>query len=84
MTFSPGASLELEYSRSVGAAVSDAFVRKLPMAADVIRTLGKILPPPLGIVLGIGLGGRSWLHIPLELLGDLRGIGPAVWIIARR
>jgi hypothetical protein len=60
------ASQELEDGRNVGAAVGEAFVREIPMAADVIRILGVILLPPLGTVLGVGLGGRLWLSIPLN------------------
>jgi uncharacterized membrane protein YqaE (UPF0057 family) len=54
------------------------------MAMDLIRTFGAILRPPLGIVLGVSLGGRLWLSIPLKSLGYVPGIVHAVRIIARR
>jgi uncharacterized membrane protein YqaE (UPF0057 family) len=83
MAVPPWASQELEDGRNVGAAVGEAFVREIPMAVDVIRILGAILLPPLGICLAIGLGGRCWLSIPLKLIGCVLGIVHAVRIIAR-
>ena len=77
------ASQELEHGRNVGAAVGEAFVREIPMAVDVIRILGAILLPPLGTLLGVGLGGRCWLSISLKLIGCVPGIVHAVRIIAR-
>ena len=53
------------------------------MAVDVIRILGAISLPPLGTLLGVGLGGRCWLSIPLKSLGCVPGTVPAVRIIAR-
>jgi uncharacterized membrane protein YqaE (UPF0057 family) len=77
------ASQELEDGRNVGAAVGEAFVREIPMAVDVIRILGAILRPPLGTLLGVGLGGRCWRSIPLKSRGCVPGIVHAVRIIAR-
>jgi hypothetical protein len=45
---SPGASLELEYGRHVGAAIDEAVVREIPKGLHVIRITCAILPP-LGV-----------------------------------
>ena len=47
---------------------------------DILR----IILPPLGVLLQVGLGLHFWLNILLTLLGYIPGIVHAVWIIARR
>ena len=50
---------------------------------DLLRILIAILLPPLGVFLEVGFGKHFWLNILLTILGYIRGIIHAVYIIAK-
>ena len=51
---------------------------------DLLRILVAILLPPLGVFLQVGIGKHFWINILLTILGYIRGIVHAVWVIAKK
>ena len=50
---------------------------------DLLRIIIAIILPPLGVLLGKGLGGAFILNIILTLLGYIPGLIHAFWVQSR-
>jgi uncharacterized membrane protein YqaE (UPF0057 family) len=50
---------------------------------DLLRIIGSVLLPPVGVFMQVGLGFHFWLNILLTLFGYIPGLLHALWIILK-